>query len=417
VESGLNSVLKRLATHVLLICLLLSCAVSCSFLLGVFTTSSPTSLASTAKSPNELVESIKKLAPSERSALVSAQVLELTSEPLGIESLNNIAILEALGDHPEKSESVVVEAARRSLRDVQSQLSAMNILLSKRAYKQASFHIDGLLRSQPKLEDQLFKVLVQLQKDPEGLGAVAALMKDGPPWRGKFLQSVLTNDATGQAGFQLLAAIRKAGGKISDDDLRHYIGTQIGKKNYEIAYFTWLDSLDEVDLRSVSFVYDGKFDHQPRNQFFDWTIYPYANAEIGVSADPGETSNQVLRLSFLGGRDAFGHVRQYMKLAPAVYDVKGRWQARNFQSPSGLRWQLYCVEGAAITAASSVLAATDTWEKFGFTAEIPPDKCETQFLQLQSASSAVLDQRFDGQFYVDDMELTPAAPGDAKKGD
>lgn len=414
-QNGSNSIFVRLPNQILLIGLLLSSVVSGSFLFGQLVTDAPAKLVPDSKSPNDFVEAVKKLAPDERAALIAVEVARLTSEPLDVESINNIAILEALGDHPEKSESVVVEAARRSLRDSQSQLSAMNILLNKRQYKQALFHIDGLLRSRPKLTDQLFKVLAQMQRDPGGLASVAAVLKDNPPWRGNFLRSVLANDADGQGAFQLLAAIRKSGGKISDEELGYFIGIQITKKNYELAYFTWLDSLDEQDLRNVSFIYDGKFEHQTRNQYFDWTFYKYPNAEIGVSADPGEPSNQVLRLGFLGGRDAFGHVRQYLKVAPGDYEFKGRWKARDFKSPAGLRWQFYCVDGAAIPTSGKVLASTDTWESFGFAVKIPSDKCETQMLQLQSASSAVLDQRFDGQFYVDDLELTPSTAGETTK--
>ena len=388
-----------------------------SFLYGRVAGGEHTALARSSDTPEQLVDNLKKLSASERSARVASEVAYLASEPLNIDAINNIALLEALGDNSKKSESIVVEAARRSLRDIQLQLSAVNTLLGKRNYAQALFHIDGLMRSQPELSEQLFKVLVQLQQDPTALANVATLLKGNPPWRWQYVASVIKDDATGQGTFQLLSAIRKSGGSVSDGEFRNYIGTQIGKKNYDIAYFTWLDSLDEEALRSVSLVYDGKFERSPRNQYFDWTISPYPNANIGIAAKPGDPSNQVLRIDFLGGRDAFGHVQQYLRLTPGEYEASGEWRAENFQSPSGLRWQVYCIGGAASSPPSKLLSATGSWDKFSFPVTVPPENCDTQLLQLQSASAAALDQRFEGQVYFDNIVVEAKSPAPIESGD
>jgi hypothetical protein len=267
------------------------------------------------------------------------------------------------------------------------------------------FHIDGLLRSRPKLSEQVFKVLSQLQQIPEGMKSLAALLKETPPWRRPYLSAVYAEDATGKVAFQLLASIRKAGGTITDEELRSYIGTQITKKNDEIAYFTWLDSLDEESLKSVALLYDGTFERLPRNQYFDWTITPYPNAKIDVSTKPGDPSNKVLSIEFFGGRVAFGHVQQYLKLQPGDYEVSGEWSAKTFKSPSGLRWQVYCLRGAVGSPPSQQLSTTSAWEKFSFPVTIPAENCDTQLLQLQSASGAALDQRFDGQIFFDNISV------------
>jgi hypothetical protein len=398
--------LARLPGAMLLVAILFTSAISTSFLFNRLQEDSTASLVPAARSPDELVETLKKLSPSERSTKVAAQVESLISEPLNIDIINNVALLEALGDNPKKSESIVVEAASRSLRDVQSQLSAVNILLGKREFGKAMFHIDGLLRSRPKLEEQLFRVLSQVRREPRGLTNVAEVLNQNPIWRWHYLDTVFTEDEKGLEAFQLLTTLRKAGGRVTDDELHYYIGAQIGKKNYDIAYFAWLDSLDEEALKMVSFVYDGKFDRTPRNQYFDWTIHPYANSIIDVITNPGEPSNRVLSMDFRGSRDAFAHVQQYLKLPPGDYQLTGEWQAEKFQSPSGFQWQVYCLGGAENSPPSRPLGTTNAWEKFSFSVTVPLEKCDTQLLQLQSASVAVLDQRFDGAVLIDNLNLT-----------
>jgi hypothetical protein len=166
----------------------------------------------------------------------------------------------------------------------------------------------------------------------------------------------------------------------------------------------------------VALLYDGKFERQPRNQYFDWTITPYPNAKIGASVRPEDPSNKVLSIEFFGGRVAFGHVQQYLKLQPGEYEVSGEWSAKTFQSPSGLRWQVNCIRGATSSPPSQLLGATNSWEKFSFSVTIPPENCAIQLLQLQSASGATLDQRFDGQIFFDNISvanksLTPKNSG------
>jgi hypothetical protein len=416
-QNDMTNGLARLPGAILLVSILLTSAFATSFLLNRSQINTVTSLVPDASSPEALVETLKKLSPQDRSVRIAEQIGNLTAEPLNLDVINNIALLEALGENPKNSESIVVESARRSLRDVQSQLSAVNILLGKREYSKAMFHIDGLLRSRPKLSEQVFKVLSQLQQIPEGMQSIAALLNENPPWRAQYLGAIYAEDATGKIAFQLLATIRKAGGKVTDNELRDYIGTQITKKNDEIAYFTWLDSLDEESLRSAALLFDGKFDRIPRNQYFDWTVIPYPNAKIGVAAKPSDPLNKVLSVEFLGGREAFANVRQFLKLQPGEYEVSGEWIAENFQSPSGLSWQVYCLRGAASSPPSALLGASGTWDKFSFPVTIPPENCETQLLQLQSASSAALDQRFEGQMYFDNIVVANKSPTPKESGE
>jgi hypothetical protein len=410
VERSVRSISRWLSDLLVLVAFAVTCVICLLFLGQRMTSSEYKSIVEDSTAPELLVEKLKALSAPERVKRITDEVQQVMLEPLDINAINSIAILDALGSNPKKSEHLVLEASRRSFRDIQSQLSAVNIRLSRREYPQALIHIDAVLRAKPELSDSLFKLLQQLQLNSESLGSLAEVLAKNPPWRQDFLAVVFNDDKKGQDAFRVLSSIRKAGGRVTHDELRSYLSTQFANKNYEIAYFSWLDFLDNDALRSVSNIFDSKFDIPPHNLYFDWNLSPFANVEIGIVPRPGISSDLALRLDFAGGQGNFRHVQQYLKLASGTYKIAGEWRSDNFESPSGLKWEIQCVDNTSVNASSRSLGVSRSWDKFEFAILIPPENCGTQLLHLRSSSDAVLDQKFDGQIYFDNIMIV----GDAK---
>lgn len=348
---------------------------------------------------------LDSLSANQRVAMMAQQEQILVREPLSPTALGNAAALAALSNNKLLAGALAQAAAEASLRDVGAQLTAVNLALASRDYTQAVYRIDGVLRARPELQQELFRSLVAVIGIPEGVKAVAQSLAQQPPWRRDFVASLLEFDNSGQLAYVLLSALRKSGAPVLQEELQALVGRHIQQKAFDRAYFIWLDFLTDEQLRHVGNVFDGDFDLEPRNMYFDWTISPANNVRIAVTNRPG-SQNRALMLDFFQFKGAFGNAYQYLRLQPGRYEVAYETMAINLDAEGGLVWRLSCIGTDTSSYVSRVLNSSGPWSKETFKATIPPQGCDTQILQLTMASTAVLDSLTSGQMYFDAFTIS-----------
>ncbi len=349
---------------------------------------------------------LKKLSPDQIKELQKREAESLQRDPLNASALRNLILLSGLGDKKETQEQLALQISKYSKRNTASQLVTINILFSRRRFDDALIEVDALLRARPQTTPIILPSLLALAADKDGSVALANMLKTEPPWRAELMQFAVKNDVEGNIPLGILNALRSAKAAVMPSEVTWLIGALITAKKVEKAYFVWLDFLPPEDLRFVERVFDGGFDREPKNSYFDWTIVPRQNARIAIKFRPGTVSNRGLAIDFFDDKGFFLNVSQYLQIAPGKYDLSFEFMAPNLKTEEGLVWALRC-DFATVLGKSPKLQKAGPWQTLSFPFEIPETGCNTQVLRLESASTAVLDTRISGQMFFDTIKILP----------
>jgi hypothetical protein len=329
----------------------------------------------------------------------------LASDPLNRAGIEALAIARSLRKDESAAEDLMLNAADFSFRNASIQYTAVLKHLSKKNYTKGLYHADGLLRARPEIGEQVYPVFASLLGDKQFLAAISATLSAGPSWRGPFLGFLLEKGGGPNAAYAVVAALRQAKAEISEAELRSLIENFIKVNDYENAYFVWLDSLGERELKRAKSVFDGDFDLEPRNLQFDWTGGGLVNTRIRVVQRPGSQLDRNLSIDFFNETRRFGNVRQFLKLAPGSYKLSYELMARDLKTDGGLVWRTRCLEVPSDIGKSVTHKDSGPWATYSFTFSVPDKGCETQSLTLETESTAVLDAKISGQLNIDKVSV------------
>lgn len=356
-----------------------------------------------------LKEAVDKLSADQRAALVRREEKRLVGEPLEHERLLDLSALASLSGDEKRAELLLLEAASRSRRDWSAQVSASRYHFVTGNIKEALVNVDSALRSDPTSGPGIYAGLLALlargTDSAKVLSELVTVLNSNPPWRGAFMEWLAKEDKNGQAMAQIMSATRRAGGQSHVLELQQFMQGQIEQKNYDRAYFVWLDSLNDTELRKVGLIFDGKFDLQPHNLYFDWTYEPFINGDMRISQKSADVSDRILRLDFSNSERYFYHFQQLTRLLPGKYEMTGSEAADGFTSPGGLTWQIHCVGTDDVLAKSAAFNSSAPWTNFKFEINVPEAGCATQTLRLESATRALLDAKMNGTIYFDNLDI------------
>jgi hypothetical protein len=349
---------------------------------------------------------LRQLDPSEIKNLQKREVENLLHEPFSSSSLKNLILLSGLSSDKQVQEQLALQISKFSKRNVAAQVGNINILLARRRFGDALIEVDALLRARPKMTDVVLPALLALASDKDGIAALANTLKIDPPWRAEFFQSLIKNDPDGNAPLAILNALRNSKAPVKSEELTLLIGTLIVGKKIEKAYFVWLDFLPPEDLIYVETVFDGGFEREPKNLYFDWTIIPRNNAKIFVDFRPGTVSNRSLVIDFFDDKGFFSNVSQLTQIFPGKYQVSFEFKAQNLKAEKGLIWKFSCIDGLEL-GKSEALQKSGPWQTLTFLVEVPDENCNSQVLRLESVSAAELDTNISGKIYFDGIQIAP----------
>lgn len=341
--------------------------------------------------------------------LQEQQKKQLVNNPTDLNVIKNLATLADLLGDKTQLDSLSLIAASRSLRDFPSQVAALQVLLTQKDYAKALYHIDSLLRSDPDHQDQMMTLLNSFADAPDTLAPLVEILKTSPPWRGSFISYLEQNTNRTETSYTLLSALRSQGSAISPDELRPLLARLIAEKAYERANFIWLDFLSDVELRKTSLIYDGGFDLDIGNRFFDWTYQPLANTDLRLIPKSTGNVDRILRISFSTGKIPFNNFYQVLRLQPGNYVFRGEEKSEKLETNSGLVWRFVCVsQDPQLIGSTEPLLEAASWKTFELNFIVPADNCDTQELRLANNARAELDQQISGTAYYDNLTVQAA---------
>lgn len=351
----------------------------------------------------EMTAALLHLNDTERSTLFEREKLRLLAEPLDVTALNNLAILKSLAGDKSAADAFLQEASNRTWYDPLAQFSAIQSSLAISDYEHAFKHLDGLLTSSPNTAENVLPLILPVLSDGAAIKTMSNVLKRNPPWRESFIAWLSSKDPQATISYQLLVAMRANGLPNTEDELRLVIRQMVATKQFERAYYIWLDSLDANSLVKVRGLFDGQFSLPAQNLFFDWNLTSPANSTVHIVNDA--EGLQKLRLEFYKMDHYFNGVFQYLRLSPGTYAIGGEWSSHDFMAAEGLVWQMSCLDDSKILGTSEHFKTSAAETKFAFNATVPAQDCATQKLELESASILALELSLDGEISFSNMRL------------
>lgn len=355
----------------------------------------------------ESTDELAKLRADERLVLTSRAQQTIMANPLDGGPLMLLAALARVGGNQKKANELILLAADRSLRNTKAQADVLPILLERRDYAGALYRLDGLLRSRPERLSDFLPTLIAFAEARESRSALVTVLAQNPPWRGPLI-SLITEKATRAAiTYRLLADLRNTAAPPTIDEVRALLNRLIRDDDYETGYFVWLDYLTDRELLSVANIFDGGFELESKNLFFDWTYFPMNNVDVHFVPHTITATDRALRIDFVNPSSRFANLAQLLRLPAGSYLFSGEVKAGYEQVDSGFVWRLYCIgeQERQITQTSRPPRSED-WRHFELKFEIPESGCQTQRLQLELDSRAALDNRITGSVSFDNLAIT-----------
>jgi hypothetical protein len=359
--------------------------------------------------PERVVDTLKAMPTAQRDAVSKNVAEQLYKSPLDLTQILRLSALASANGDVAQSEALTLLAANRSHDDGRLQANALQIELKNKNFPAALGRIDNLLKTAPELSDDLLKTLVQFVKNAESFPPMVAKLATRPEWRSQFILT-LAADKSVQAPilYALFSELRKAQSAETPDEMRSVLARLISDKEYDKAYFMWVDSLSDAQLKKAGMVFDGGFELPIDNQFFSWNIIPQTNVEArAVQRGPGST-DMVLRLDFSPGRTAYGHLSQLLRLTPGNYRLSGEGKAENLKTPNGMVWRIFCMsETKPVIADTPRMVGSQQWGRFSRDFKVPEQECTEQTLRLELDAPTALDTQVEGSVSYDSITIEP----------
>ena len=359
--------------------------------------------------PNKVVETLAAMPVQRRDALSKDVADQLQKNPTDLTQVLRLAALASANGDVANSEALTLLAANRSHDDARLQANALQIELKRKDFSAALNRIDNLFKTAPELSGDLFKTLVAFARSAESFPALIAKLVEKPEWRTQFILT-LAADQTIEAPvlYSVFSELRKEQSAETPDEMRSVLGRLLNDKQYDKAYFMWVDSLSDPQLKKAGTIFDGQFELPTDNLFFSWTIIPTSNVEARtVRRAPGST-DMVLRLDFAPARTPYENISQILRLSPGAFKLSFEAKADNLKTPNGLVWRLYCLGQTPVKIGETPrLVGSQQWGRYTIDFVVPEQDCGQQMLKLYLDAPTPLDAQVEGSASFDSFSIDP----------
>lgn len=359
--------------------------------------------------PPVTLDALQRLTPGERADEEAEAREAFAIDPLDATAVLDLSIFVEAGGNSEASERLRLSAGDMMPRDTRIQAEVLAILLRRGDFAQVMNRLDGLIRARPAEAANFFALAAGITANPDGSRAVARTLATNPPWRQQFFAYIIAQRKP-EIASRIFDDMRAQGRPADDRELASVINAYLSSGNIDQAYAVWLSNLSEDELKDVKRVYDGGFDHPLRNLFFDWTVKPADGLTSRVFPRNTASMDQTLQLDFADFRGTFSNLSQILRLHPGRYRLSGEVRTEGFESPTGLVFRIYCMDGQKrqLSVETAPLPQSRQWIDFDKTFQIPNGNCDNQVLRLESQHALDKSQITRGLVAIDVIAVDSA---------
>lgn len=311
--------------------------------------------------------------------------------------------LAAAQRHEPDAERLLEIAAQRAPRIPQARAQLATMRLQAGDLPGAMAQLDALLRFSPGQGVQFLPAMAQQSADPRFAGVMAATLARNPPWRSSFFVA-LNAKAPPVAVDNIYSRLMVRGG-LSVDEVRSWLDNLIARGRWSDAFSSWYGWLKPKPAR-IPLVRNGGFEEEIDGVGFGWRNATAPGAFTDIEAGAGSDGSRAAHTQFIGRPAAGGNLRQPLLLGPGRYRLSLRASADALRNDQGLVWVVRCDRGRRI-AASEPLEGTFDWRTVTADFEVPPEKCDGQWLELRNPAVPGSAQQVQGDLWVDNVAITP----------
>jgi hypothetical protein len=329
----------------------------------------------------------------------------LVAAPLNPTALRILGQLEDDAGNTVRAEALMERAVRLS-----NQETAALFWLLKRAYdtrdlSAAARHSNALLSTRP-VAQFVVPVLARIAEDPMGKSEVQRLLASNPRWRSAFFALLPQHLSDARMPLELLTGLKNTSVPATPTDYAPYLNFLLQNKFYDLAYYSWLQSLPAAQLSGAGLIFNGSFEETPSGAPFDWVLKSGSGVLAELTQGPDLVGRQGLFVQFQQGRVEFGGVNQIILLAPGPYKLTGKYRGE-LSGRRGLEWQVTCLNGAPepIGHTAPFLGVARGWKDFAADFKVPSENCRAQSLKLVHTARSSSEQFITGSIWFDDLEI------------
>ncbi|OYY11094.1 MAG: hypothetical protein B7Y70_07515 [Rhizobiales bacterium 35-68-8] len=330
----------------------------------------------------------------------------LRSAPLTAEAYRLLGEAE---ETPDEVRTAMLNAFALSRREPVATFTLLIEAYERRAFADALEKADALLRNTPALNSYTSSYLTPMLSDPDARAALVDVLKQKPPWRTAFLQS-LGDKVSSDDGVELFLAMKQAGSPASSAELTPYLLARLqNAKDPQGSYNVWLQLLSDEELARLLPVNNADFAADPSGTPFDWRITRGRNVTVRIVRLKDEPEARAIRTDFGVGRVRFGGVSQVVFLRPGSYMFEGQ-QFGTMSAKRGMVWEVRCFPKSNLLGQSSQLFGSRRgWQGFEFPFTVPPTGCQTQIIRLLHDSRSASEEYASGDIQFSKIRVNPAA--------
>src|SRR5688572_11578549 len=249
-------------------------------------------------------------------------------------------VLEEKGDMAAADRAMTTAAAMAPRRlDVQGDAGAFWMRRGNLA--RSMQHWDVVLTFGVEARPKVFPALLTLAEDPGTQhtfqAALVPLLQQSVKWWPDFFAHVAANAQHLDTVRALYGLQGKGANDATPAALRAYLERLQREGYWTDAYFVWLNSLKNEQLRVVGDLFNGGFEEPISNLGFDWISVKAGHVLVETAPTYGATGSRALHVVFRGPRVAYRHLGQYMMLPPAAYSMRGRARPDSLQAERGIQ--------------------------------------------------------------------------------
>lgn len=310
--------------------------------------------------------------------------MSLVRAPFNVAAMRVLALSLSEQGRDDAADEAMTLAGNWSLRDTPAHAWLVERRLRQGDYVSAFAHAETLLRRDQPVEEPVFQLLSTAGvQDGRGLASLERLLREGSPWRTRFIIWLQQRDGMDSLLATLAVALQDGPAPFTDMELEHLYQGWVGEGR--------IGALKMVRARigrPDAGVLLAAPDFQGPAWPFGWRIESGVGRLAEVVPDDLGSGRTALRVEH-DGRSYERIVNQVLLLDPGVYRLSGRRRVE-YGEPR-LEWRVRCMEtGRIVSPDPDALPAARTageapgaaWTTFSQVVAIPDAGCEAQQLEL-----------------------------------
>lgn len=277
-------------------------------------------------------------------------------------------------------------------------------------YRRAAQQLDAMFRRWPERIGPIAAAVPGVFSNAAGYEALLDLVRATPPWRSKLLGE-LSGDAAGDAGFaaRLLQDLAVGPSPPTPAETARLLAGLFKRKQYDLAYRTFLLTLAPQEKDLSGYVFDGGFRQAPSGRRFDWTVRQQPGVTLTLPSGDGRSpSGEGLALEFNETPVLRIGVEQYVLLPPGAYELEVKATAVAADLPKSLLWSLDCIDPGQPVLRADVPPGDyrDRILRYSFSI---PQNCPAQVLSLRTKAVAESwSNRYSGRVLFHHIRISAA---------